>query len=258
MSKRRIVIANWKMNPERLKEARALFTVVRKKAQALRRTTAVVCPSFLHLGALARKREAGNTFALGAQDVFFEDQGSHTGAISPSMLKDIGVRFVIVGHSERRAIGESDEQVAQKIIAALKVGLTPVVCIGEKERDQQGGFLRAIESQLHLSFLGVPRARVARVIVAYEPLWAIGKTATAAVTPEILQETALFIRKVFVSMFGKAAGFSIPVLYGGSVEDTNAAALMKDGGVVGFLVGHASLDGATFGHILTVVDSARI
>ncbi len=158
------------------------------------------------------------------------------------MLRDLSVRYVIVGHSERRALGETDETVARKARAVVDAGLSPIVCIGEDHRDERGQHFHFLAEQLTQSLKGIGKARAKDVVIAYEPLWAIGKTYDAAMDPHSLHEMALFIRKVLTKIFGRSVGLTMRVLYGGSVEEENAESLLRGTGVDGFLIGHASLD----------------
>lgn len=237
---RTLLVLNWKMNPERLLDAETLFAATKRIARSSRAVGLVVCPPSLFLGALRKKYDG--TVLLGAQDVYPDTKGSHTGSISPYMLESLNAKYVIVGHSERRRDGETNEIVAQKAIAALGAHLTPIVCIGEHERSGDGDHFAFIESQLTASLKGIPKAKAKNIVIAYEPLWAIGKTYSAAIDPYSLQETVIFIHKILTKLFGRTLGMSIPVLYGGSVESANVRDLVKGSGVSGFLVGHASLD----------------
>ncbi len=155
-----------------------------------------------------------------------------------------------------RAAGETSHLVALKAQAVIKHGLTAVVCIGESERDARGGYLTHLEEQIRQSLAGITRPKLTSVVIAYEPVWAIGKSADEAMTPTTLHETTLFIKKILVSMYGRAAGTAVRVLYGGSVESKNAGSLMQDGAVDGFLVGHASVDAKEFKTIIASVDAA--
>lgn len=237
---RKLLVLNWKMAPEKLSEALSLFTGTKRLSRGLKNTGLIVCPPFVYLGSLRRAYDG--TVLLGAQDVFWETSGAHTGSISPYMLRDLSVRYVIVGHSERRALGESDDIVARKTRAAVDVGLVPIVCIGEVHRDEKGHHFHFLAEQLTQSLKGIGKARAKDIVIAYEPLWAIGKTYDAAMDPHSLHEMTLFIRKVLTKLFGRSIGMHMKVLYGGSVEEENAEPLLRGTGVDGFLIGHASLD----------------
>ena len=237
---RTLLVLNWKMNPERLADAEALFTATKKASRISSLVGLVVCPPTLFLGALRKKYDG--TVLLGAQDVYGENTGAHTGAISPNMLESLGVKYVIVGHSERRRDGETNDVVAKKVSATLVAHLTPIVCVGEHERDEKGSHFAFLEEQITASLKNVGKARAKNLVIAYEPLWAIGKTYKAAIDAYALHETTIFIRKILARLFGRTLGMSIKILYGGSVESGNAGHLMKGTGIAGYLIGHASLD----------------
>lgn len=233
------LVLNWKMNPERLLDAEALFTATKRIARTTRSVGLVVCPPTLFLSSL-RKKYDGDVL-LGAQDVYHDDRGSHTGSISAGMLSSLNVKYVIVGHSERRRDGETDALVARKAQAALGARLSPIICVGEHARSSDGEHFSFLEAQLSASLKGISKAQAKNIVIAYEPLWAIGKTYSGAIDPLSLQETVIFIRKILTKLFGRTLGMSIPVLYGGSVESKNVLDLVRDSKVSGFLIGHASL-----------------
>jgi len=250
---RKIIVANWKMNPHTLQEASRLYDAVKKAAG--RRTTAVVCPPFVYLSTF-QKRGRGKV-TLGAQDVSSEEGGAHTGEVSAAMLKNLGVSYCLVGHSERRAQGETNDIVCRKLHGALAAGLTVILCIGERERDREVEYLSFLEEELRSALTGLQSKEVRRLIVAYEPLWAIGKTASDAMKPEDVHETVLYIRKLLTGLFDRKTAEAVPVLYGGSVELRNVMELLERGEANGFLVGHASLDAKQFAEMLALVDHAK-
>jgi triosephosphate isomerase len=241
-----LIIGNWKLNPKTSRDAHKLFLAVSKK---IKKNTAdvVVAPPFPFIAELARLSPAGRPM-LSAQDLFYEDQGAYTGEVSAPMLASLGVAYVIVGHSERRARGESDEEVRKKIGAALKHKLLPVVCIGERERDEGGVFYSSIESQVRAASQGLSSRALARITFAYEPLWAIGTGRNAAA--EDIKEMQLFITSVLAKRFERAAAQKVRLLYGGSVTAGNAKTLHQEGGMNGFLVGEASLSPDSFADIV--------
>lgn len=244
MKRKVLMVANWKMNPPTLAEARVLFSKTKQAGSRLESVETVVCPPFPYLGALAH---GGTTHvSLGAQDVFWASAGRATGEVSPEMLSDLGVSYAIVGHSERRALGETDEVVSKKVKAALAEGLHPILCIGERERDENAGYFEVLKNQLKASLAGIQRRSLSELVVAYEPLWAIGKSARDAMKPRDIRETEIFIRKVLTDLFGAESARESRILYGGSAEEGNTAAILSEGGVDGLLVGHASLDAAGF------------
>ena len=249
-----LIVANWKTEPQSCSEAQRLFRKTKYAAMRRRRVTTVVCPPSVYLSRFSCNR--AHRFWLGAQDVSWESGGAHTGEVSPAMLFNCGVSFVIVGHSERRARGESDETVARKIKAALGAGLRPILCVGESARDPEGHYIRHLREEIKGSLTGVSRKDIGRIVIAYEPIWAIGASAKYADTPEATQEIVILIKRVLADLFGKGSVMKVPVLYGGSVDDLNAGDFLEKGGVSGLLVGRASLHAKIFGAILKKADAA--
>ncbi len=256
MKPKKIVIANWKMNPVTAGEAKALFTQIKKKASLLKRTHVVIAPPSLYINLSTQNTKKTKNFFVGAQNVHTQTSGAYTGEISASMLKDSGVSYVIVGHSERRAMGETDELVSKKVQTVLSNKMIPVLCVGEREHDQNGLYLSTLSNQIKNSLAGILKLDVAHVVIAYEPVWAIGKTAGEAMDSHKLHETTLFIKKVLGELYGRPLSDTVKIIYGGSVEAGNASELMQNGNVSGFLVGHASLSAQTFTEILKSVDTA--
>lgn len=252
---KRLVVGNWKLYVDSPKQAKELWKMVNTHAKKLRTTHVVVCPPMPLLGLFAGT--ASSRVSLGSQDVFWTTEPKWTGQASAYALRSVGVSHVIVGHSEVRALGETNEAVATKVGVLIKTGLTPIVCVGEREHDDKGEYLAHLESQIRTSLAGVSRQKASKIVIAYEPLWAIGKTAAEAITPEVLHQTSLFIKKTLVSLYGRTIGTTIPILYGGSVEAKNVAELVSGGEVDGVLVGHASVDGKEFGAIVQSVDSIK-
>lgn len=246
------MVANWKMNPPSLAEARALFKKTKQTGSRLENVETVICPPFPYLGAFAH----GGTsrVRLGAQDVFWQNGGRATGEVSPEMLTDTGVSYCIVGHSERRALGETDEIVSQKVKAALAEGLTSILCVGEREHDAEGRYFEILKSQVVASLNGIKRPHLRSIVIAYEPLWAIGKSARDAMNPRAIRETEIFIRKVLTDLFDGETAKEPRILYGGAMEEANTKAILTDGGVDGLLVGHASLDAERFAKMLKVAN----
>jgi len=238
------VAGNWKMNPLGLEAARDLASKVAAAAPELGDGRLVLVPPFTALGAVAGA-VAGSAVALGAQDLYWEDQGAYTGEVSGPMLKDAGCAYVLVGHSERRQLfGETDETVNRKARAALKAGLAPIVCLGEvlAERDA-GRTLERVDDQLRLGLAGFSREDMGRTVIAYEPVWAIGTGRTA--TPEQAQEVHAHIRARLRETYGNDAA-ACAIIYGGSVKPANSYPLFKERDIDGFLVGGASLDAGGF------------
>jgi triosephosphate isomerase len=249
MSKRRYFIAaNWKMN-KTLEEARTLAREVRQGLAANARAEAALAPPFTALAAVAAEL-AGSGIGLAGQDTHWERQGAFTGAISPVMLRDVGCRYVIVGHSERRQyFGETDQTVNRKLKAVLAEGLCPICCIGETlEQRQAEQTLAVVGRQLEQGLADLNALTGAQLVLAYEPVWAIGTGLTA--TPQQAQEVHAFIRSRLREILGAAAE-EIRILYGGSVTPDNAASLLAEADLDGALVGGASLKAASFLGIIT-------
>lgn len=239
------------MNPTTLGEARRIYKSVKSASGKLSSTDVVLCPPFVYLQALLNTR-TDSGISIGAQDVYFEQQGAFTGKVSPSMLKDLGVKYVIVGHSERRAEGETDEEISKKIQSVLEAGMHPVLCVGEKERNDQGDHLDFLKIQIKNSLNKVQKKLIDKLIIAYEPIWAIG--AKEAMKPEDVYEMSLFIKKVLADLYGHEEAVSTKVLYGGSVNFRNAPDIIVRGQVDGLLVGRESVNSAGFTELLRAID----
>ncbi len=221
--------------------AKLLVSGLKRKAASYAGVDVWIAPPFTILPLLKGLK-------LGGQAVSAVE-GAHTGDVSAAMLKAAGAHFVLIGHSERRAKGESDEAVHQQLVNAAKAGLVPVLCVGEAERSPDGAHFTFIEEQLASALRGA-QSLASKLIVAYEPIWAIGKTAEQAMQPADLEETVIFIRKTLADILGRKDALKVPILYGGSVEPQNAEALIAHGAVAGFLVGHASAELDSFIAIL--------
>ncbi|USN89201.1 MAG: triose-phosphate isomerase [Candidatus Nomurabacteria bacterium] len=245
-----LVAGNWKLNPVSLADAVALGQAVVKKVKKTAESYVAIAPSFPHLAEVGKK-VAKSAVALAAQDVSIEPMGAFTGEVSILQLKDLGVTYVILGHSERRAMGETDESVRNKAKVVLKHKLTPIVCIGERERDEQGNFFTFVESQLRALAEVLTPAEMKKVVIAYEPIWAIGTGNTA--TPDDVKEMQLFIESTLTKLYDRATARKVRLLYGGSVKPGNAAELHAVGDMQGFLVGGASLKADDFAAIIKAV-----
>jgi triosephosphate isomerase len=238
-----LVAANWKMH-KTIAETEAFLDAFLPRAVELDRTELVVCPPFLSLAA-AVERCAGGEVRVAAQNMHEEAEGAFTGEVSASMLSELGVDGVVLGHSERRALfGETDEALGRKVPAALEAGLVPILCVGETEAERDADQTEAVlRRQLQADLAETPDARLSGIVIAYEPIWAIGTGRNA--TPEQAEEATAFIRSV-VAARGEAVGEAVRILYGGSVKPANAADLLGREGVDGALVGGASLDPGDF------------
>jgi triosephosphate isomerase (TIM) len=252
---KKIIIGNWKMNPVSRREAREIVSGIKKTVASLRKTTVVLCPPVIYLENLIGKKPGKTLF--GAQDVYWEEKGAHTGNISPLMLKEAGADYVIIGHSERRASGEVGEIINRKIKAAMKAGLKVVLCVGEKDRDAHGHYLKVLEAQLKEALIKIPPRLVDQLIIAYEPVWAIGKDAIGVETPDGFMHNAIFIRKILSKIINKKQAMTVPVLYGGSADAKNTESFLREGGADGLLVGRASLSAKDFGEILKIAEQTK-
>lgn len=242
------------MNPTSLDEAKRIFAGAKRIAPKLSSTSIVICPPFVYLGKFLPAR-LDLPFAVGAQDAYFENQGHFTGEISPAMLKDLGVEYVIVGHSERRLMGETDELISKKVNALLDVGIHPILCVGEEKRDDQGLYLDLLKIQIKNSLAKVQKKFAGQIIVAYEPVWAIG--VKEAMDPALINETVIYIKKILSDIFGHENGIGAQVVYGGSVNFRNVAQIMELGGVNGVLLGRESVNLPGFTEILKAVDLSK-
>ena len=246
---RKLIIAgNWKLN-KTSHEAIELVTLLKRELSDIISVDIVVCPPATALSDVHDVLTDSN-IALGAQNIYWEDSGAFTGEISAPFLKDIGVQFVIIGHSERRQyFGETDETVNKRLAAALKHGLTPIVCVGEilKEREE-GRTFEVLEKQCRGGLEGLESKEVEKIIFAYEPVWAIGTGKTA--TPAQAQEAHKFIRALLADLYDKDTAQTVRIQYGGSVKPENSAHLMSQPDIDGALVGGASLKAETFSEII--------
>lgn len=237
--KKPILVANWKNSPPSLDEAKDLLKELNKKAPLFKKLSLFVAPPFPYLSEVgARSKKIGS---LAAQDMAAVSKSPVTGSVSADILKSFGVRLVIVGHSERRALGETSLQVSEKTKTALKAGIVPVVCVGETERDHEGEYFEFLREQIKDSLAGLNKQAVSSAFIAYEPVWAIGKSGKEALASADLAQAVIFIRKVLSDLYGRKTAEEVSILYGGSVDHTNAETLVKEGGIKGFLVGRASL-----------------
>jgi len=235
-----LVIGNWKMNGL-LAEARPLAAAIRDGLKRPGRVEVVLCPPFTALGAVG-EIVAGSPIALGAQNCHHEAAGAHTGEISPPMLLELGCRFVLCGHSERRhELGETDEQINRKVAAALRHGLTPVLCMGETaEERRQGLTFTTVEGQLRAGLASLESVALGRVVLAYEPVWAIGTGVNA--TPPQAAEVHGYLRGLVSELGSKEIAQGLRILYGGSVKADNVQTLLAESEIDGALVGGASLN----------------
>jgi len=248
MPRRKLIAANWKMykTPE---QTRAFFRDFLPQVSGHKRDEIVVCPPYTDL-VEAVEVAKGSNVAVGGQNVHWKDEGAFTGEISASMLLALNVTHVIVGHSERRQyFGETDDTVNFRLKAALEAGLTPICCVGEVLEEREAGLTDdVLRRQCVRAFHSVSAKKAAKLVVAYEPVWAIGTGKTA--TPELAAEAHAVIRREATEIFGEAFASNLRILYGGSVKPENASALMAQEEIDGALVGGASLDPKSFAAIV--------
>ncbi len=251
MSRKPLMAANWKMY-KTLGETREFFEAFLPKIKDIEDRDIVIAPPFTALALSCELVRGLDNIRIAAQNMFHEDEGAYTGEISPLMLKDIGVELVILGHSERRHIfGEGDELIGKKVQAALKHGLMPILCVGERlEEREQGLTQRVVETQLQGGLKQVSNGEVENLVIAYEPVWAIGTGKTA--TPELAQEVHQFIREWICKKFTSTIAENLRILYGGSVKPANVAGLMAQPDIDGALVGGASLKAGDFEKIVRI------
>lgn len=243
-----LIAGNWKMYMTTA-DAVALVKNLHSLLEGNDKVEVVVCPPFTALTSVAKALE-GSQILLGAQNMYWEKEGAYTGEVSPVMLTDLGCRYVILGHSERRQhFGETNVQVNRKLQAALEHEIAPILCIGETLAERENGHtLQVIEEQLQGGLSGIPTRAAKGITVAYEPVWAIGTGHTA--TTEQAAEVHSFIRKRLVSLWGEAVATTIRILYGGSVKPDNIDGLMAEPEIDGALVGGASLKADSFARIV--------
>lgn len=243
-----IIAGNWKMNTG-VEEAKALVEDLKGRVSDVENVEMVVCPPFISLTTVRDALE-GSKISLGAQNIYWEKSGAFTGEISGTMLTSAGCTYVIIGHSERRAyFNETDETVNKRIFAALEEGLKPIVCVGEtlEEREKEITF-DVIKRQIVEGLKGLSTEQMKAVVIAYEPVWAIGTGKTA--TPAQAQEVHAFIRKTLVEAFDDATAEATRIQYGGSVKPDNVSELMGQTDIDGALVGGASLKADSFEKII--------
>jgi len=246
--RRPIIAGNWKMF-KTLDETRAFFDALIPEIQNVEHCVIVVAPPFTALATAVEEAE-GTRVLISAQDVHWEEKGAYTGEISVRMLKDLGCRYTIIGHSERRQyFGETDETVESKTRAAVAGGLEAIVCVGETLAERDAGQASEVVRRQVRGGLGRLTAQdLSHIIVAYEPVWAIGTGRTA--TPEIAAEMHAEIRKIVREIYGEAEASALRILYGGSVKPDNISALMRKEDIDGALAGGASLEPASFAAII--------
>ncbi|MEK7093354.1 MAG: triose-phosphate isomerase [Patescibacteria group bacterium] len=246
-----IVVANWKMNPATFKEAKKLFEATRKAAESAKNVSVIVAPPAIFLRELSVGYK-GKRLSFAAQNAHYEAGGAFTGEMSMTQAKDAKVSYVLVGHGERRAQGETNEDTRKKMFTALQLKISPILCVGEKERVADGDHFHIVREQIRTGLADIVVGKLKQVVIMYEPLWAVGSG--NPVTPRNMHEMFIFIKKTLVEMYGEA-GMAMRILYGGSVTDSNAAAMILEAGVQGFVVGGASLDPEKFKALVDSIET---
>ena len=246
-----IIAGNWKMFKTAVQAVLLVQDIEKRLGYGAVGVDVVVCPPFTALKSVSIAIEAdGLGIELGAQDMHWEEEGAFTGEVSPSMLKDLGVKYVIIGHSERRQFfGETDEKVNKKVKAALAFGLNPIVCVGETLKEHDGGLAnKVVQEQLIKGLKDIAKDEAGEIVVAYEPIWAIGTGRNA--TPGDANDVIRHVRAVLGSIFSPEIAREIRIQYGGSVKPENIRLLMEESDIDGALVGGASLKPDTFVDII--------
>ena len=238
------IAGNWKMH-KTIPEAVEMVKALKEESPQLTDAELVVIPPYTMLSEVKKVIER-STVQLGAQNIFWEEKGAFTGEVSPLMLKDAGCQYVTIGHSERRQyFGETNETVNKKIKAALAHELTPIMCIGESlEEREKGNTMDKVETQMNSGLEGLGKDEIRRIVIAYEPIWAIGTGVTA--TPSQAEEVHSFIRKKLTEKYGNEIASYAIILYGGSVKPANTYSILKENNINGALVGGASLEADSF------------
>jgi triosephosphate isomerase len=237
---KRLVVGNWKMNPDSFDEAKKIFETLKKKNLRLKKTIVAVCPPTIYEFPIV-KNYIGNVFKFGLQDIHYESNDTSTGYISIEMAKTSKVEYVIVGHSERRENGENNAIVSLKLKKVVSANINAILCVGEKERDEQGTYLRFIEQQLHESLSSIKKNDASKLVIAYEPIWAIGTGETCE---------AEEANRVIGLIRSKLKNPDVSIQYGGSVKPDNIDEIMAQPEIDGALVGGASLKPESFARIV--------
>ncbi len=253
MKQKKLIVGNWKMNPQTGAVAGKIFDGIKKGIVTFKNTDVAMCPPVIFIPELSKKLSAATI--LGVQNVSASKEGAFTGEISIGMLAQFKVKYVILGHSERREMGETDFMISKKVESALNAKLSVILCVGEKERDEECTYLEMLRLQIENSLLNIPKGLLSKLVIAYEPVWAIGEKATGRIDPAGLLEIVIFIRKVLSGIYDQETAHSLKILYGGSVDEKNSEGFMKEGGVAGLLVGRASLNPKKFIEIVKIAEN---
>jgi triosephosphate isomerase len=250
-----LIIANWKMNPETEQEAKNILSETKEGTKNIKGLNIVVCPPIIFMDSIKKALGKSKNIFLGAQDAFVGSGSSHTGEVGLNMIKKVGAKYIIVGHSERREVEDTEEEIREKVLNILKNDLKVILCIGEKERSEHGHYYNEVKIQLTSALSGLQKKYTKNLILAYEPVWAIGNKENNALNPENLYEMAIFIKKTLNDIFGQEIAKNISILYGGSVNKNNAKDLLENGKVNGLLIGRESLNTPNFIEIIQKISN---
>lgn len=245
-----IVVANWKMHPQTFKEAKRLFDGTKKAIEAAKGVSVIVAPPAVFVRELSKGYRGRIAFAT--QGARAEAEGAFTGDVSLAEMKDARCTYAIIGHAERRAKGETNEDAAAQLKASLTLGMAPVLCVGEGERSADGRHFSFIKEELRSALSGIKPADIKKLLIAYEPVWAIG--AAKPMTARDMHEMSIFIRKCVVESVGET-GMDVRILYGGSIDEHSARPMIEQAQVHGLLVGRASVDIGIFSALLESLGS---
>src|ERR1035437_621666 len=198
----KLIVANWKMNPASADKAKEIITEINKKSKSFGDVRLVICPPFIFLNEVADVISSSKKIILGAQDVFVGQGVYHTGEVGVELLKKAGVKYILIGHSERRAILDNDEIVKEKMLGSLKVGLKVILCVGENERNEYGDHYHQVKKQIEDALIKFPKKYIKDIVIAYEPVWAIGRPENEAIKPDQLHEITIFIKRLLSDILG--------------------------------------------------------
>jgi triosephosphate isomerase (TIM) len=244
--KKTMFVANWKMNPDTLEQAKELYKALDKAAKRSK-ATIVIAPPTAFLAPLVKK----DGVPLSAQDVSNIDRGSLMGQSSASEIASIGVKYAIIGHTASRSTGDTDAIVSEKVRRALDAGLTVILCVGETERDANARYLAQVKEQVTAVYAKLDKKSARSIIIAYEPVWQVGKSFDLKIAPRDIHEMAIYIKKTINDIMGKEVGMKTAILYGGSTHPDNVGDILRDGGIDGLLIGRSSLEPEAFSDIIS-------
>ncbi len=242
-----IIATNWKAYVESKEKAKKLFTLAKRLASHSTHEF-IISPPMPFLGLLADKNHSKVSFM--AQDISSTSGGAKTGEITSAVAREAGATYVLIGHSERRAIGEDNALITQKLQHALAQNLKPILCIGERERDVDGEYLTFLREEIASVYSTLSQKERTQIVIAYEPIWAIGKASTDSITATDLTEMVLYIRKVLSDFLSGRGALRAKILYGGSVDTENVRTLAEGSGIDGFLIGRAGIETDSFSKLV--------